>query len=218
MGGLAASVALCAVLGVPYAHAMITTQLDLGDSGPQVTELQTYLATDVSIYPERLVTGYYEQLTKAAVERFQTSQGIISQGTPATTGYGRVGPQTMARINSLQGSVVPNQAFWDASPVLSTPDVQRSDTSARFEWTTNEPTRGQVYWSNSPLLMSEATGPRQEPYVSGTLATDAGGLQTNHEVTISNLKKNTTYYYLVRGIDSAGNLSMVWPRSFRTAQ
>ncbi len=205
------------LLGIQSAYAAITSQLDLGDRGSEVTELQTYLATNASIYPEGLVTGYFGQLTKAAVERFQTTQGIISQGTPATTGYGRVGPQTMARINSLLGSGG-GQASWDTSPSLSNPTVQYSNTSATFAWTTNEPTQGQVYWSNTPLQFNEATGPRQQPYVSGTLATDAGGLQTNHTVTVSNLQANTTYYYLVRGVDNVGNMSMVWPSSFRTNQ
>jgi phosphodiesterase/alkaline phosphatase D-like protein len=87
-----------------------------------------------------------------------------------------------------------------------------------FTWTTPEPTQGQVYWDNTPLQFNEATGPRQQPYVSGNLALDAGGLQTNHTVTVSNLQANTTYYYLVRGVDNVGNMSMVWPSSFRTSQ
>ncbi|OHB08873.1 MAG: hypothetical protein A3I86_00770 [Candidatus Zambryskibacteria bacterium RIFCSPLOWO2_02_FULL_39_14] len=204
-------------LGIQNASAAITSQLDLGDRGSEVTELQTYLAKNASIYPEGLVTGYFGQLTKAAVERFQTTQGIISQGTPATTGYGRVGPQTMARINSLLGSGE-GQAPWDTSPSLSNPSVQYTNTTATFTWTTNEPTQGQVYWNNTPLQFNEATGPRQQPYVSGNLALDAGGLQTNHTVTVSNLQANTTYYYLVRGVDNVGNMSMVWPSSFRTNQ
>ena len=204
-------------LGIQSAAAAITSQLDLGDRGQEVTELQTYLATNASIYPEGLVTGYFGQLTKAAVERFQITQGIISQGTPATTGYGRVGPQTMARINSLLGSGG-GQASWDTSPSLSNPSVQYTNTTAIFTWTTNEPTQGQVYWSNTPLQFNEATGPRQQPYVSGNLALDDGGLQTSHTVTVSNLQTNTTYYYLVRSIDNVGNMSMAWPSSFHTNQ
>jgi len=208
------------LFGIQGAYAAITSQLDVGDSGPEVTELQTYLKANPNIYPEGLVTGYFGELTKAAVERFQTAQGIISQGTPATTGYGRVGPQTMARINSLLGSPsTGNQAPWDTSPILSNLSAQHSNVAATFTWTTNEPTRGQVYWSNSPLQFSEATGPRQQPQISGTLASDADdGLRTNHSITVSNLQPNTTYHYIVRGIDSVGNMSMVWPRSFRTNQ
>lgn len=201
-------------LGVQNVSAEITTQLDFGDRGSEVTELQTYLATDASIYPSGLVTAYFGVLTRAGVQRFQVAQGIVSSGTPATTGYGRVGPRTMASINSfLIGS---GQANWDTSPSLSTPLVQTTSTTATITWTTNELTQGQVFWSNSPIQASEANGPRQQPYVSGVLALDAGGLQTYHTVTVSNLQANTTYYYLVRAIDSVGNVGMIWPSTFHT--
>jgi hypothetical protein len=123
----------------------------------------------------------------------------------------------MVALNILMGSGG-SQTSWDTVPVLSTPLVQYSNTTATFTWTTNEPTRGQVYWDTTPLRADEATGPRQDPYVSGALALDAGGLQTNHTVTISNLQANTVYYYLVRGIDNGENLTMTWPSSFRTNQ
>ncbi|MDO8183428.1 MAG: peptidoglycan-binding protein [bacterium] len=216
-----AAILLVSLFGVQNAYAAISSQLDLGDRGSEVTELQTYLATNVSIYPEGLVTGYFGQLTKAAVERFQTSQGIVSQGTPATTGYGRVGPQTMAKINSLLGFgggpvYGGGQSSWDISPRLSNPTVQYTNTAATISWTTSELTQGQVYWNNVPLQLNEAAGPHQQPYVSGNLALAAGGLQTYHTVTISNLQANTTYYYLIRSVDNIGNMSMIWPSFFKT--
>ncbi len=219
-GGLVA-VTLFAVFSIGIVQASINTSLDFGESGANVTELQRYLALNPSIYPEGLVTGYYGPLTRAAVERFQTAQSIVSAGTPETTGYGRVGPITMMRINSLMASAGNTggggvQASWDQSPVLTLPVVQSSNTSATVAWSSNEPTQGQVYLSTMPFQLSEATGPRQQPYVSGNLTTDNNGLQTNHNVTLSNLSSNTTYYYLVRGIDNVGNLSMVWPSTFRT--
>ncbi len=200
--------------GVQNAYAMIDRQLDFGSTGSEVTELQTYLSTNANIYPSGLVTGYFGALTQAGVERFQTAQGIVSGGTPETTGYGRVGPQTMLRINLLMGSPV----SFDAVPVLSNPSVQYGSNSATFTWTTNEMTQGQLYYDTSPLQTDESTGPRQQPYVSGILAPNTASLQTNHSVTVSNLQSNTLYYYLTRGIDSVGNMSMTWPSSFRTNQ
>jgi len=220
-GGVMMAILVFSLFGVRSAYAAITLQLDMGDQNAEVIELQTYLATNSAIYPEGLVTGYYGQLTKMAVERFQTMQGIVSQGTPTTNGYGRVGPQTMARINSLLGSgsgAGVGQAMWDTSPRLNNPTVQYTNTSATFTWTTNEPTQGQVYWSNFPLQLNEANGVRQQPFVSGTLATDAGGFQTFHSITVSNLQSNTTYYYLLRSVDNVGNIGMIWPNSFRTNQ
>lgn len=81
---------MVSILGIQSAHVAIARHLDLGTSGSDVTELQTYLSRSPAIYPEGLVTGYFGQLTKAAVERFQTAQGIAFEGTPTTTGYGRV--------------------------------------------------------------------------------------------------------------------------------
>ncbi|MDO8742172.1 MAG: peptidoglycan-binding protein [bacterium] len=203
-------------MGAYQAHAAtISTSLDFGSRGQEVTDLQTYLAGYPALYPSGLVTGYFGSLTQAAVQRFQTEQGIVSSGSPTTTGYGRVGPQTIARLNTLMGGVSSNVS-WDTVPVQSPISVQYTGTTATFSWTTNEPTRGQVYWSTTPIQSDEATGPNQTPYVSGTLALDAGGLQTNHVVTVSNLQANTTYYYLVRSIDSVGNITMILPRSFAT--
>ena len=210
-----ASIALLG-LAVPTAFAAISSPIDFGARGSNVTELQTFLASNPSIYPEGLVTGYFGPLTQKAVQRFQAAQGIVSSGTPGTTGYGRVGPLTAARINLLMGSG--GNVSWDTVPVMSTPMVQYSNTTGTFTWTTNEATQGQVFWSTSPIIADEATGPRQQPYVSGTLALDAGGLQTSHTVTVSNLQPNTLYYYLVRVVDAVGNVTMMWPAgSFRTS-
>jgi peptidoglycan hydrolase-like protein with peptidoglycan-binding domain len=196
------------------ASAMITSSLDVGARGTQVTELQTYLATNATIYPSGLVTGYYGPLTEAAVERFQTAQGIVSSGSAATTGYGRVGPTTMARINALNGS----QVSWDTVPMLSSASIQLTRNSAIIAWSTNEATQGQVYFDIIPLRADEATGPNQIPYISGSLATDNNGMQTSHSVNIQNLQPNTIYYYLVKATDSAGNISVIWPSYFRTNQ
>lgn len=99
--GIIIGVLLLLFFGVHNAKAAITGEMDLGSSGPNVVELQTYLATNATIYPSGQVTGYFDVFTQSATERFQTAEGIVSEGTPATTGYGRVGPQTVARINTL---------------------------------------------------------------------------------------------------------------------
>lgn len=215
--GVVSAMLIVAPFGIQNALAAITGTIDFGETSAQVTELQTYLAQNSSIYPEGLVTGYFGPLTQAAVQRFQTVQGIVSSGSPETSGYGRVGPRTMARINELMGLGYPVYN-WDASPVLSATLVQVTSTTATLTWTTNELTQGQVYWDTVPLRTDEATGPNQQPYISGTLALDAGGSQTYHTVTISNLQPNTIYYYTTRGIDSGSNMSMTWPSYFRTNQ
>ncbi len=213
IGVVGAIVFLVSFLMLQKADAAIFSQLDLGDTGSEVTELQTYLATNASIYPEGLITGYFGPLTQAAVQRFQSAQGIVSSGSPDTTGYGRVGPQTIARLNTLMGGGV--STTWDTVPILSNTRVQYNKTSATISWSTNESAQGQVFYSTAPLAMSEATGPRQQPYVSGSQLIGTAG-QINHSITLQNLEPNTTYYYLTRAVDSVGNMSMTWPSTFRT--
>jgi len=213
-GGLMLAVLSISLFGADTAHAMLTRSLDIGSRGADVTELQTYYSTDPNIYPSRLVTGYFGPLTEGATQKFQTAQGIVSNGTPATTGYGRVGPITMARLNSVMGGNV--QTSWDSAPILFAPVVQVSSNSATISWTTDEPSQGQVYYDVNPLQANEATGPRQLPYVSGSYVYDGASLQIVHSITLTNLKADTTYYFLTRGIDSTGNMSMTLQKSFHT--
>lgn len=78
--------------------ASIGRALKRGSSGADVTQLQQFLALDPAVYPEAQVTGFYGALTEAAVKKFQCKHGIICTGTPDSTGYGNVGPRTMAAI------------------------------------------------------------------------------------------------------------------------
>ncbi len=75
------------------AELKLVRQLGFGMSGDDVKLLQEFLATDPDIYPEGLITGYFGRLTERAVQRFQEKAGIDQ--------VGRVGPQTMSRINQI---------------------------------------------------------------------------------------------------------------------
>ncbi|MDP2650212.1 MAG: peptidoglycan-binding domain-containing protein, partial [bacterium] len=127
--------------------AAVTTQLDFGSRGEDVAEVQTFLAKDASLYPEGLVTGYFGSLTKMAVERYQCLENIVCSGTPQTTGYGRVGPTTMARINANLGAGGGTGGSTDISaPVMSEETVTASSNSATVNWTTNETASGRVLY------------------------------------------------------------------------
>ena len=202
--------------GAQKAFAAITNQLDFGSTGAQVTELQKYLSLNSTIYPSGLVTGYFGPLTQAAVQRFQAANGIVSAGTPETTGFGRVGPQTMLKINLLTGTDGGINVS-DSAPVINNVHVQYSSTNATFSWSTNELSQGQLFYDLSPLKTDEATGPGQAPYVSGAYSYDAGNT-LNHTITIQNLKPNSTYYYLLRSVDNMKNMSMTPTATFQTNQ
>jgi len=86
--------------GAPASSACsaITAPLQQGATGLGVSQLQSFLARDASIYPQGTVSGFFGLLTQAAVQRFQAKNGIVSSGSPASTGYGKVGPRTAAAV------------------------------------------------------------------------------------------------------------------------
>ena len=76
-----------------------------GSSGDDVRRLQQFLAKDPGVYPEGTVSGTYGPLTEVAVKRWQVKFNIVISGTPASTGFGVVGPRTtVAMISQCQGS------------------------------------------------------------------------------------------------------------------
>jgi len=193
---------------VGRAEALVTTTLEEGDSGANVTELQTFLRSDTAVYPEGLVTGYYGSLTVSAVERFQCKYNIVCSGDAASTGYGRVGPMTLAKVQSLQGSGTTTGGSDLSAPILSKPVVATTSTSATVQWSTNEPATSRVmYGTTWPFLFASA------PSVMAS-----SGYSTNASATIAGLSPNTTYFYVLESVDSSGNLQWGIGNSFRTNQ
>src|SRR3989344_2749227 len=68
-----------------------STELELGMENDEVTKLQELLASEPEIYPEGRVTGYFGELTRAAIRRFQERHGLPP--------VGRVGPLTLAKLD-----------------------------------------------------------------------------------------------------------------------
>lgn len=206
----AAAVTLFAIVGgiilIPSsASAALYRQLQVGMSGNDVRELQTFLASDASVYPQGLVTGYFGSLTKAAVARFQTKYGISA--------VGRVGPVTMAAINAQMSG---GQTGADnAAPVIGPISISTSNSSATLSWNTSENAAALVYYSTTPLALTEASA-SSAINISGSATLANIALTTVHGVAIPNLQPNTTYYYAVYVRDAAGNVNVTWPSTFRT--
>ncbi|MEK7509777.1 MAG: peptidoglycan-binding protein, partial [Patescibacteria group bacterium] len=78
---------------------IIKRLLTLGAKGEDVSALQRYL-TETGDYTYGQTTGYFGPVTQAAVQRYQARNGIVSSGTPDSTGYGAVGPRTRAAIEN----------------------------------------------------------------------------------------------------------------------
>ncbi|MFZ2887032.1 MAG: peptidoglycan-binding domain-containing protein [Minisyncoccia bacterium] len=185
----------------------LSRQLQVGMSGTDVSALQTFLAADASIYPQGLVTGYFGFLTKAAVSNFQKRNGISA--------VGRVGPQTIAFLggmNSIGGSGDMS------SPIITSATVSTTTSSATVTWTTNEATQGTLYYSITPISLTEnlGTNPTSVFVTGSSVVSTNAGLQTAHTVNVQNLQANTMYYYVVHATDMAGNVNVRWPSTFRT--
>jgi peptidoglycan hydrolase-like protein with peptidoglycan-binding domain len=83
-----------------------------------VANLQIVLAKDAALYPEAAVTGTFGPATERAVQRWQAKYGIVSAGSPASTGYGAVGARTLALLQQLwQCGGTVNAGWFTASVV-----------------------------------------------------------------------------------------------------
>lgn len=74
---------------------LLTRTLFLGMQGSEVIELQTFLISE-GLLGVDVATGFFGSLTEKAVQAWQAAKNVITEGTPSTTGYGSVGPQTRA--------------------------------------------------------------------------------------------------------------------------
>lgn len=176
--------------------ATLTRQLQLGMSGSDVSTLQTFLATDNTIYPQGLVTGYFGSLTKSAVSNFQVRNNISS--------VGRVGPITLVAINAQMAGGIGNGSDVVA-PTISSVNTSTSAGAVTVSWNTNEFSTGKVYYSTSPLTMYEHP---TSVDVSGSVISSGTTPRTSQSVYIQGLQSNTTYYYLVYATDQSGNVNI----------
>lgn len=190
------------------AHAAVTSPMAIGSSGNNVTQLQQFLATNPTIYPAGIVSGYYGPLTAAAVTQLQVAYGIAQ--------VGQVGPITAAKINNIMAT---GFGLDTSAPMISGLSIsQVNPTSVTINWTTSALARGQVFYATSPIEADEATGVYQLPYIGGTPASvnSNTSVSNNQSVQLSNLQPNTYYYFFARAIDNSGNVSMSMPQSFQT--
>jgi hypothetical protein len=81
-------------------HIKLTRDLQRDMIGPDVRELQQVLKFEGFFPANHSGSEYYGPITERGVKQYQAKHGIVNEGTPITTGYGRVGPQTRAHINN----------------------------------------------------------------------------------------------------------------------
>jgi hypothetical protein len=193
--------------------APLTRQLEVGSRGNDVSSLQAFLAQDTSVYPQGLVTGYFGPLTQAAVSRYQAKNGLPS--------VGRVGPLTLATINSQMGGGTVGTGFDVAAPSIFNVSLTGStgntgtttSSNVNVHWDTSEMASGNVYYSIAPMAMSDTLN---SVTISGTPVMTDTGLRTTQNVSISGLQSNATYYYVIYTKDPSGNIQITWPSTFHT--
>lgn len=186
----AASV-LAVALVFPFqaSAAMLSQQLDIGESNGDVTTLQMFLANNTSFYPEAIVSGYFGNLTFAAVSRFQSANNLPS--------VGRVGPRTLAAINGqIGGGTVTGEGSDITAPTIYPETLSTGPNSAMISWTMNESAKSRVmYGVTWPFLYSTA------PSVS------ANTFSTTASIILTGLQPHTTYYYVRESVDLSGNVT-----------
>lgn len=102
----------------------------------EVTKLQQFLGVNT--------TGYFGPMTLQAVQSWQSSHGVVSSGTPDTTGYGFVGPATRAAMACGNSGSEDTGTTTRPSPVITanvSPASITAGQSATLNWTTTNATR-----------------------------------------------------------------------------
>lgn len=95
-----------------------------GSTNGDVSRLQQYLG----ISP----TGYFGPVTEQAVQQWQSGHGVVSSGSPDTTGYGFVGPQTRNSMACAGAPVVTSQTQTQQTQTQSVSNYQTQPVVAQI--------------------------------------------------------------------------------------
>ena len=209
LSSLSVLVAFVAFGPSALAFTHLTSQMSVGSRGAQVTALQNFLASNPSVYPQGLVTGYFGPLTMDAVSQFQ-----IGYALPAV---GRVGPLTLQALDNL---IDTGRNIDVDAPTLFGVSSSVTGRNVTISWDNNEAVTGKVYYDRNPINIMETSQAKMEPVVSGSVygTTDGSTLAAVKSVYLQNLQPLSTYYYVVESMDAAGNVSITLPGLFTTGQ
>lgn len=106
--------------------------LRLGTSGEDVVLLQEILATESSIYPERITTGYFGSLTVEAIKRFQKKHGLSIDAT--VTGVTKEKLNSFFSERALKMSVVNGiKKYCTDSKFYSVISLKKNSVSNKIE-------------------------------------------------------------------------------------
>ena len=172
------------VPSTPSGSYTFTQNLTIGSTGADVTALQQILVSKGHlVMPTGVSTGYFGSLTKAAVIKLQTAEGI----SPAA---GYVGPITRAKLNSMGGPVV--------GPVIPTggslsvaAGIQPVQQIAPGGATRVPFTRFTLTAGSADVVVNSVTvqrvGPGQDGAFAGVVLIDENGAQIGIAKTLNSL-------------------------------
>ncbi len=194
--------------------ASLERQLEVGMKGEDVKELQRILADEPDMYPEKLITGFFGLLTKKAVKKFQKKHGLEQ--------VGRVGKKTLEKLKKVKKdkkekvttptvvpstasstpmtpSVVATTTASTTQPQQNVPAPQNPFTISSTNYSTVNASTTKITWTTSEYSTSEVTYSVSSPVLTGPSAPISvfGESGTNHEVVLTGLSANTTYYFFV---------------------
>lgn len=129
-GGQAVSSDQCRTLNLSNT---LYSGLSDSETDGEVSELQRFLdQLGHFMYPD--ITGYYGSVTEGAVQKYQAENNIVSSGSPETTGYGVVGPQTresfQTRCDDVEEEEEPTQEEPTEEPAEETPEESAEEEEA----------------------------------------------------------------------------------------
>jgi len=201
--------------GMTFQRSFVVTVVPANDApvanaGPDVYITLPFVltvsgtATDDSLPnpPQRLTTSW-SKVSGPGTVLFSSSMSLVS-----TVSFS-VGGQYVLRLTVTDGEsaasddMVVDVADDTAGPVISGQILESLDArSFTMAWQTDEPARCHVEFGTTFGLDSSSP---LEP--SST---------TTHRVTFTNLTESTVYYYRIRSIDEAGNVSVLGPAPVST--
>ena len=117
-------------------------------------------------------------------------------------------------ISSNSGGNTTDTTPDTTKPVITFPlSPAVAATTARIDWTTDEPSSSQVEYGTTTTYGSlQPTTLTDDPTTGESL-----GVVT-HSIVLSGLQPNTPYHYRVKSIDKAGNMAISDDRTFTTTE
>ncbi|MDD5433724.1 MAG: fibronectin type III domain-containing protein [Candidatus Pacebacteria bacterium] len=211
----------------------LSRELKEGMRGDDVKLLQQILATDPSIYPEGIVSGYFGKLTAQAMKRFKAKVATENNETNGNDNDAKANSSVISRMNEIllygagkSGKVPPGllkapgilkklnlQPTATTTPATTTPATTTQDTTApvisQVLATSTTASSVNITWLTDELSTSQvwySTSTPVDTTASSTASVASSStLVLSHLLSISELNASTTYYYRVASTDANNN-------------